>query len=207
MERISINEWLDDEKISMLFSEKEIKTIKSEYKQLFEGEHVDFNYDEENTIEIKTGFPLVETFFEDINEYITDDIENEEEYICRYAEHVLKCHILCACQILFCFPLWQDKELLEYKEPIKESLQKINQAAINNNDEFAFPRFFPYYSNEYVLYPRFMLQWIYDVVNEFFDVAESNMYHLYLKEQGEEREQNRRELKKLEDLLLGNRKK
>lgn len=207
MERISINEWLDDEKISMLFSEKEIKTIKSEYKQLFEGEHVDFNYDEENTIEIKTGFPLVEAFFEDINEYITDDIESEEEYIYRYAENVLKCHILCACQILFGFPLWQDKELLEHKDLIKESLQKINQASINDNDEFAFPCFFPYYSNEYVLYPRFMLQWIYDVVNEFFDLAESNMYHLSLEEQEEERARNRRKLKKLEDLLLGNSKK
>ena len=207
MERISINEWLDDDKISMLFSEKEIKTIKSEYKQIFENEPVVFNCDEENAIEIKTGFPLVETFFEDINEYITDDIDNEQEYIYRYAENVLKCHILCACQILFGFPLWQDKELLECKEPIKESLQKINQASMQNGDEFVFPCFFPYYSNEYILYPRFMLQWIYDVVNEFFDLAESKMYHLSLEEQVDERERNRQELKKIEDLLLGNRKK
>ena len=204
MKQISIHEWLDDDKISMLFSEEEVKTIKSEYKRIFEKEPFVYT-DEENRIEIKTGFPLVEFFFEDINEYITDDIESEDEYIYRYAENVLKCHILCACQIIFGFPLWQDKELLEYKEPIKESLQKINKASIQNGDEFVFPCFFPYYSNEYVLYPRFMLQWIYDVINEFFDVADSNMYHLSLEEQIKEKEERRQEVKKIEDFLLGKR--
>ena len=206
MKPISITKWLDDEKISMLFSEEEIKTIKAEYKNIFDDEPIVCLSDKVDTIKIKTGFPLVESFFEDINEYITDDIECEEEYIYRYAEHVLKCHILCACQILLGFPLWQDKELLEYKEPIKEALQNINKASAENGDQFAFPCFFPYYSNENVLYPRFMIQWIYDVINEFFDVAESNMYHLSLEEQIKEKEENRRELKSLEDMLLGNKK-
>ena len=205
MKQISINEWLDDEKISMLLSEKEIETIKVEYKQLFEDEPIVFKCDEYGTIRIKTGFPLVESFFEDINEYITDNIECEEEYVYRYAEHILKCHILCACQILFSFPLWQDKDLLEYKEPIKEVLQNMNKTSAENGDEFAFPCFFPNYSNEYILYPRFMLQWIYDVINEFFDIAESNMYHLSLEEQIKEKEESKRELKKLEDFLLGKR--
>lgn len=207
MKRVSINEWLDDEKISMMLSEKEIETIKSEYKYFFEDEPIIFEREEDDTIRIKTGFPLIKTFFEDVKDYFTNNIECEKDYVYRYAEYILKCHILCACQILFGFPLWQDKQLLEYREPIKEALQNINKASAENGDEFAFPSFFPYYSNEYILYPRFMLQWIYAAINEFFDMAESNMYHLSLEEQEEERARNRRELKELEDLLLGNSKK
>lgn len=205
MKRLSINEWLDDEKISMMLSEKEIETIKAEYKYFFEDEPIIFECDGDDTIRIKTGFPLIETFFEDVKDYFTNDIECEKDYVYRYAEYILKCHILCACQIFFGFPLWQDKDLIEYREPIKDALQNINKVSAENEDEFAFPCFFPYYSNEYILYPRFMLQWIYDAINEFFDIAESNMYHLSLEEQIKEKEESKRELKKLEDFLLGNR--
>lgn len=210
MKQISINEWLDDDKISILLSCEEIKSLKEEYDSIFgDIPHIATN-SEGVSIEIKTGFPLVEAFFEDIttnNEDFLYGIDSKQDYVYRYAECILKCHILCACQIAFKFPLWQDTELPEWEQVVKEALQQINKEAIQSNDEFVFPCFFPYYSNEYLWHPRFMLQWIYDVVNEFFDIAESNMYHLSLEEQEEERARNRRELKKLEDLLLGNSKK
>ena len=193
MEKISISEWLDDEMISMLFSDDEIKRIKSDYKfSKRNGKYID--EEELPEIMIDSGFPLVDSYFDDItifNEYFDEDIETEKEYIYRYAECKLKCHILCACQIWFGFPLWQDHELPKWEKKIKEELEEIYQE-MKNKDSFVFHGFFPHFSNEYVRYPLFMLQWIYEVINEFFDLADTNMYHLTAEEAKKEREENKR---------------
>ena len=117
----------------------------------------------------------------------------------------MKCNILCACQIAFKFPLWQSGELLEWENALRNGIQDAANKA-KDNDTFFFPCFFPHYSNEYVWYPCFMLEWILDVIDEFFDVAESDMYHLTPEERARECQQRREELQRMEDYLSGKRK-
>ena len=144
--------------------------------------------------------------FDDIGDLSDDfayDVESEEEYLFCYAECILKCHILCAAQIAFGFPLWQDPKFLEWEKPIREALKEIDDYAAENDDEFCFPRFFPYYSNEYVAYPRFMIRWISDVMEEFFEKADANGYYLSPEERQKQFEKASRELRMIEDFLSG----
>ena len=202
MKNISINEWLDDEKVSALLTDEKIKKLKSEYRYFYKNGK--YYPDEFANIEIMTGFPLAEEYFQNIttfNNSFLDNVKSEKDYIYRYAECVLKCHILCAAQIVFKFPLWQDPELPEWEEMIKNVLKDLDALSPQYDDQFAFPCFFPYYSNEFVSYPRFMLRWIYDVIDEFFEIAEENMYQLSEEDREKEIAERRAEIKKLEDLL------
>lgn len=206
----NMREWLDKAKIKKLLSQKEIEHLEATYMYYFSEDEAEHRLPEEGCdIEIVTGFPLAKEYFEYLTEsdWFFDRISSKKTYVSCFAECILKTHILCACQIHFGFPLWQDGELLAYREPIEEALQNMNQSCIQNDSDFAFPCFFPHYSNEYVLYPRFVLQWIYDVINEFFDIAEDQMFHLTYEEREKEELERKQEIKRIEDLLWKNRKK
>lgn len=204
MKKCDIKEWLDRDKVAALLTEEEIEGIKSSYRFVFEDARD--SHGKDPSIEFRTGLPLAESYYEDLilyGEGFTDDVDSAEEYVLRYAEAILKLQILCACQLVFKFPLWQDKDLLSWKEVVKGGLKELEKEALQTEEQFPFPKFFPCFSTEIDYHPKFMLDWIHQVVDEFFEMAEDNMYHLTAEEREREQEEKKRQLRVIEDFLTG----
>ncbi len=179
MKSLSIEEWLDDEKISMLLSDKEIKRVTADYYEfceMFEEDYMDCDesYCDLPEFEINTSLPFAKRYFDDI--ILDIEFDSLEDYIKSYAESVLKTYILCACQMVYEFPLWKGENWLEFQKQLENVLEDLEECSKNIGEYFGFAKFYPYYSNEYVAYPGYMIYWISGVIDEFLYLQNKHMY-------------------------------